>query len=130
MESRSLLDSPLKGSACMNTRLILSGVMSLAVILSGCGTDGSSKEKPKDDAEETVVPEAEKGVEHLDMIANDEQIIKTLKESGKIPENATKEDIEKALQDYIKDKNADTLKNEKEKQKYIEELKEKIKNEQ
>ncbi|MEW4220860.1 hypothetical protein [Rossellomorea marisflavi] len=114
----------------MKTRLILSGVMSLVVILSGCGTDGSSKEKPKDDAEETVVPEAEKGVEHLDMIANDEQIIKTLKESGKIPENATKEDIEKALQDYIKDKNADTLKNEKEKQKYIEELKEKIKNEQ
>lgn len=60
------------------------------------------------------------------MIANDEKIIEMLKKKGEIPEDATSEEINNALQKYLQDKNPGNLQDEKEKKKYINDLKEKI----
>jgi bacillopeptidase F (M6 metalloprotease family) len=63
------------------------------------------------------------------MIANDEKIIQMLKEKGEIPEDATTEEINNALQKYLQQKNPGSLESEKAKKKYIEELKQKIQKE-
>jgi bacillopeptidase F (M6 metalloprotease family) len=66
--------------------------------------------------------------EAVKMIANDEKIIEMLKKSGEIPENASQEEISGALQKYLKDRAPGSLKDEKAKQNYINELKKKIQN--
>ncbi|WP_137791715.1 hypothetical protein [Bacillus sp. E(2018)] len=63
------------------------------------------------------------------MIANDEKIIQMLKDKGEIPENATTEEINNALQKYLQQKKPGNLEDEKAKKKYIEELKQKIQKE-
>jgi bacillopeptidase F (M6 metalloprotease family) len=62
------------------------------------------------------------------MMANDEKIIEMLKKKGEIPENATPEEINKALQNYLKKKAPEpgSLQDEKAKKKYINHLKEQI----
>lgn len=49
-----------------------------------------------------------------------------LKDKGEIPENATTEEINSALQKYLQQKKPGNLEDEKAKKKYIEELKQKI----
>ncbi|MBY6036808.1 hypothetical protein KUV80_09090 [Fictibacillus nanhaiensis] len=64
--------------------------------------------------------------EVIRMIANDEKIIEMLKKSGEIPEGASQEEINKALQKYLQKKAPGNFQDEKEKLKYINELKENI----
>jgi bacillopeptidase F (M6 metalloprotease family) len=69
--------------------------------------------------------------EAVSIIANDDRIIEMLKKNGEIPEDATPEEIQKALKKYLQKKapGPGTLQDEKAKQKYINELKEKIQKE-
>ncbi|MCP3032276.1 hypothetical protein LF817_13090 [Halobacillus sp. A1] len=63
---------------------------------------------------------------HVDMMANDERIISMLKESGFISEDATPEEIEQALNEYVKEKAEGHDFNEKDSKAYLEELKKEI----
>lgn len=100
------------------------------LLLSGCGVNDQPVDNDQDSYEvnsdvpttETNQPSSNK----IDVIANDEKIIEMLKKTGVISENASHQEIEKALQKYLQDKNSDQLTNEKEKKKYIDEIKKKI----
>ncbi|MDP4552861.1 hypothetical protein Q9251_18440 [Alkalihalobacillus macyae] len=63
------------------------------------------------------------------MIANDEKIIEMLKSSGVIKENATSEEIEEAVNNYLQKKAEQNKMNEKSDKKTIEELKKEIQKE-
>jgi bacillopeptidase F (M6 metalloprotease family) len=97
-------------------KFILILVFSLG--LTACSLNEDTKQNNK--IEENLDTEAVK------MIANDEKIIEMLKKKGEIPEDATQEEITKALQKYLKDKSPGSLKDVKEKHNYMNELKEKI----
>ncbi|MFE1243210.1 hypothetical protein ACFW35_03675 [Fictibacillus sp. NPDC058756] len=92
----------------------------LTVAITACSNTKDSKSEQPVDKEPTN--------EAVNMIANDEKIIEMLKKKGEIPEDASQEEITKALQKYLKNKapGPGTLKDEKEKQNYINKLKEEI----
>ncbi|MGB8001275.1 MAG: hypothetical protein WCF60_14440 [Anaerobacillus sp.] len=93
-------------------------------ILNGCAADEGPVKDEQDSSE--VDSEAPATETNLDVIANDEKIIEMLKKTGVISEDASQQEIEKALQKYLQDKNSHQLTNEKEKKKYIDEIKKKI----
>ncbi|WP_130293985.1 hypothetical protein [Fictibacillus sp. BK138] len=104
----------------MKQWLTLLVVVLFTVAFTACSnTEDSKSEQP---GEKNPTTEA------VNMIANDEKIIEMLKKKGEIPEDASQEEIEKALQKYLKGKASGpgSLKDEKEKQKYINKLKEDI----
>lgn len=98
--------------------------MILVVLFSIALTACSDSEKSKSDKPDDNNPQTEA----VNMIANDEKIIEMLKKKGEIPEDASQEEITKALQKYLKNKapGPGSLKDEKEKQNYINKLKEEI----
>ncbi|MDR7072999.1 hypothetical protein [Fictibacillus barbaricus] len=114
----------------MNRSLLLI-LLALTVTSAGCSADKAEKketihhEKQKSDSKKTQESEA------VTIIANDERIIEMLKKNGEIPEDATPEEIQAALKKYLQKKAPEpgTLQDEKAKQKYINELKEKIQKE-
>ncbi|MGM0830810.1 MAG: hypothetical protein ACQEU4_21555 [Bacillota bacterium] len=113
----------------MNGKRILSFFL-VPILLSGCGgTDDQPVQEGLDSSEvnsDLPSPDSNQTADKLDVLANDEKIIEMLKKTGVISEDASPEEIEKALQKYLKDKNSNQLINEKEKKKYIEEIKKKI----
>ncbi|KAA0565995.1 hypothetical protein ACQCWA_16690 [Rossellomorea aquimaris] len=113
----------------MNGKWILSFFL-VPILLSGCGgTDDQPVQEDLDSSEvnsDLPSPDSNQTADKLDVLANDEKIIEMLKKTGVISEDASPEEIEKALQKYLKDKNSNQLINEKEKKKYIEEIKKKI----
>ncbi len=64
--------------------------------------------------------------EEVNVLANDEKIIEMLKKSGVIEEDASPEEINQALEKYLKRKAEDNRLKEKSSEKYIEELKKQI----
>ena len=62
----------------------------------------------------------------VNVLANDEKIIEMLKSSGKIAEDASPEEIQQALENYLKGKAEDNRLKEKSSEKYIEDLKKQI----
>jgi bacillopeptidase F (M6 metalloprotease family) len=92
----------------------------LTVAFTACSNKEDSKSEQPGDKNPTT--------EAVNMIANDEKIIEMLKKKGEIPEDASQEEITKALQKYLKNKEPGpgSLKDEKEKQNYINKLKEEI----
>ncbi|MGG1629286.1 hypothetical protein [Rossellomorea sp. NRS-1567] len=113
----------------MNGKWILSFLL-VPILLNGCGgTDDQPVQEEQDSSEvnsDLPSPDTNQPADKLDVLANDEKIIEMLKKTGVISEDASPEEIEKALQKYLKDKNSNQLINEKEKKKYIEEIKKKI----
>lgn len=102
----------------------MSAFLLVPLLLSGCGADDQPIDNDQDSSD---VQSDEPAIEtNLDVLANDEKIIEMLKKTGVIAEDASHEEIEKALQKYLQDKNGDQLTNEKEKEKYIDEIKKKI----
>lgn len=94
------------------------------LFLNGCGADEQKNEQDSTEVNSDVP--ADQPGSKMDVLANDEKIIEMLKKTGVISEDASHEEIEKALQKYLQDKSSDQLNNEKEKQKYIDEIKKKI----
>ncbi|MBD7962930.1 hypothetical protein [Fictibacillus norfolkensis] len=88
-----------------------------------------SEEKAESDPKDSSDSKSAEQNEVTAMIANDERIIQMLKDKGEIPENATTEEINNALQKYLQQKKPGNLEDEKAKKKYIEELKQKIQKE-
>ncbi|TMU83969.1 hypothetical protein FGG79_17645 [Bacillus sp. BHET2] len=102
----------------------ISPLLLVPILLSGCA---GGEQPVKDEQDSTEVDSEAPATEtNLDVIANDEKIIEMLKKTGVISEDASQEEIEKALQKYLQDKNSHQLTNEKEKKKYIDEIKKKI----
>ncbi|QHE63494.1 hypothetical protein FHE72_22740 [Rossellomorea vietnamensis] len=97
------------------------------VLLNGCASEEPKKEQDSTEVNSDVpAAETDQPASKMDVLANDEKIIEMLKKTGVIAEDASHEEIEKALQKYLQDKNNDQLTNEKEKKKYIDEIKKKI----
>ncbi|MED1862240.1 hypothetical protein P4V41_02025 [Fictibacillus nanhaiensis] len=88
-----------------------------------------SEEKAESDPKDSSGSKSAEQNEVTAMIANDERIIQMLKDKGEIPEDATTEEINNALQKYLQQKKPGNLEDEKAKKKYIEELKQKIQKE-
>ncbi|MET3727221.1 bacillopeptidase F (M6 metalloprotease family) [Fictibacillus halophilus] len=88
-----------------------------------------SEEKAESDPKDSSDSKSAEQNEVTAMIANDEKIIQMLKNKGEIPEDATTEEINNALQKYLQQKKPGNLEDEKAKKKYIEELKQKIQKE-
>ncbi|MGA4718752.1 hypothetical protein [Fictibacillus nanhaiensis] len=102
------------------------------IFLVSCSTqehDNHSGKKTESDTKDSSSSNKAEQNEVTTMIANDEKIIQMLKEKGEIPEDATTEEINNALQKYLQQKNPNNLESEKAKKKYIEELKQKIQKE-
>jgi bacillopeptidase F (M6 metalloprotease family) len=104
----------------MKQWLTLLVVVLFSVAFTACSNTEDSKSEQPGDKNPTT--------EAVNMIANDEKIIEMLKKKGEIPEDASQEEIAKALQKYLKNKapGPGSLKDEKEKQNYINKLKEEI----
>ncbi|MCR8849954.1 hypothetical protein NQ095_16160 [Rossellomorea sp. SC111] len=101
--------------------------LSAGLLLSGCATDDGKKDQDSTEVNsDAPAAETDQPANKMDVLANDEKIIEMLKKTGVISEDASHEEIEKALQKYLQDKNSDQLTNEKEKKKYIDEIKKKI----
>ncbi|KPL58181.1 hypothetical protein AM506_17840 [Rossellomorea vietnamensis] len=99
----------------------------VGLLLSGCATEDQKDEQDSTEVNSDVpAAETDQPANKVDVLANDEKIIEMLKKTGVISEDASHEEIEKALQKYLQDKNSDQLTNEKEKKKYIDEIKKKI----
>lgn len=99
----------------------------VAGLLNGCAADDQKNDQDSTEVNSDVpAGETDQQANKIDVLANDEKIIEMLKKTGVISEDASHEEIEKALQKYLQDKNSDQLNNEKEKKKYIEEIKKKI----
>ncbi|WP_406686033.1 hypothetical protein [Rossellomorea vietnamensis] len=97
------------------------------LLLGGCAADDGKKDQDSTEVNSDVpAAETDQPASKMDVLANDEKIIEMLKKTGVIAEDASHEEIEKALQKYLQDKNNDQLTNEKEKKKYIDEIKKKI----
>ncbi len=80
-------------------------------------------------AEKDGTVEEEMRSDQVKMIANDEKIIEMLKSSGAIKENATSEEIDEAVNNYLQKKAKQNKINEKSDKKTIEELKKEIQKE-
>jgi bacillopeptidase F (M6 metalloprotease family) len=95
-------------------------VVLFLIAFTACSKTEDSKSEPSNDKNPAT--------EAVNMIANDEKIIEMLKKKGEIPEDASQDEIAEALQKYLKDKTPGpgSLKDEKEKQNYINKLKEEI----
>jgi bacillopeptidase F (M6 metalloprotease family) len=95
----------------------------------GCSTQ--EKEPVQHENHKVSNSQNKKQSEAVNIIANDDRIIEMLKKNGEIPEDATPEQINEALQKYLKKKapGPGTLQDEKAKNKYINELKERIQKE-
>ncbi|GGB45555.1 hypothetical protein [Fictibacillus barbaricus] len=107
-------------------------VLFLMTVFTSCSSLSNKEEDVqynKKDAQHEKAHSSEQSNEVSTMIANDEKIIKMLKEKGEIPEDATQEEISQALQKYLQNKNPVNLQDEKAKNKYLKEIKEKIQNE-
>lgn len=113
----------LKGSDTVRSKWKFAFIL-VPVLLNGCASEDPEEEQDSTEVNSDVP--AEKPTNKMDVLANDEKIIEMLKKTGVISEDASHEEIEKALQKYLQDKNNDQLNNEKEKQKYIDEIKKKI----
>jgi bacillopeptidase F (M6 metalloprotease family) len=99
----------------------------VSLLLSGCAVDEGKNDQDSTEVNSDVPEdETDQPANKIDVLANDEKIIEMLKKTGVISEDASHEEIEKALQKYLQDKNSDQLTNEKEKKKYIDEIKKKI----
>ncbi|PFA68124.1 hypothetical protein CN378_08425 [Bacillus sp. AFS015802] len=99
----------------------------VGLLLTGCAADDQKKEQDSTEVNsDAPAADTDEPAGKIDVLANDEKIIEMLKKKGVISEDATHEEIEKALQKYLQNKNNDQLTNEKEKQKYIDEIKKKI----
>jgi bacillopeptidase F (M6 metalloprotease family) len=99
----------------------------VGLLLSGCAVDeGKNNQDSTEVNSDVPEDETDQPANKIDVLANDEKIIEMLKKTGVISEDASHEEIEKALQKYLQDKNSDQLTNEKEKKKYIDEIKKKI----
>ena len=96
------------------------------MLLNGCASEDQKDEQEQDSTEVNSDVPSDQPADKMDVLANDEKIIEMLKKTGVISKDASHEEIEKALQKYLQDKNNDQLNNEKEKQKYIDEIKKKI----
>ncbi|MCA0172592.1 hypothetical protein [Bacillus sp. RAR_GA_16] len=99
-------------------------ILLVILLLSGCGNaiekvDSSTENREQKTSEVDFNRQVE-------MMANDEKIIEMLKESGEIPKDASPTEIQKALEDYLKEKSNDVKANQKSSEKYIEELKKQI----
>ncbi len=94
--------------------------------LLGKNTKESEEKKAETDPKDSSDSKSAEQNEVTAMIANDERIIQMLKDKGEIPENATTEEINNALQKYLQQKKPGNLEDEKAKKKYIEELKQSI----
>jgi bacillopeptidase F (M6 metalloprotease family) len=94
---------------------------SLLFILASCSVNDDKINEKKNDVQQ-------QHKEVVNMIANDEKIIEMLKKKGEIPKNATPEEINQALQNYLKNKAPEpgSLQDEKAKKNYINHLKEQI----
>ncbi|MBH0157049.1 hypothetical protein IHV10_11775 [Fictibacillus sp. 5RED26] len=97
--------------------------------LPGKNTKESEEKKAETDPKDSSDSKSAEQNEVTAMIANDERIIQMLKDKGEIPENATTEEINNALQKYLQQKKPGNLEDEKAKKKYIEELKQSIQKE-
>ena len=107
-------------------------VLFLMTVFTSCSSLSNKEEdvqQNKKDAQHEKAHSTEQSNEVSTMIANDEKIIEMLKEKGEIPEDATQEEISQALQKYLQNKNPVNLQDEKAKNKYLKEIKEKIQNE-
>lgn len=108
-------------------------VLFLMTVFTSCSSLSNKEEEDvqhnKKDAQHENAHSSEQSNEVSTMIANDEKIIEMLKEKGEIPEDATQEEISQALQKYLQNKNPVNLQDEKAKNKYLKEIKEKIQNE-
>ncbi|MBH0169546.1 MAG: hypothetical protein ACQET8_07135 [Bacillota bacterium] len=111
--------------------------VSTLIFLMSCSTQENdnlpgkkeSEEKAESDQKDSSDSKSAEQNEVTAMIANDEKIIQMLKNKGEIPEDATTEEINNALQKYLQQKKPGNLEDEKAKKKYIEELKQKIQKE-
>ncbi|KZE67826.1 hypothetical protein AWM68_18860 [Fictibacillus phosphorivorans] len=110
----------------MKTFMRIFLLVSLSSILVSCGSQTEQKNNVQQNEKETTDSDSKAKNEVNTMIANDEKIIEMLKKKGEIPEDATPEEINQALQKYLQNKNPGNLQNEKEKKQYINDLKEKI----
>ena len=108
----------------------------VAMSLSGCAgeqnTNATVTEMDSTLEEETVKENAPASTtndpvsEEVNVLANDEKIIEMLKKSGVIAEDASPEEINQALEKYLKGKAEDNRLKEKSSEKYIEDLKKQI----
>ncbi|WNB92854.1 hypothetical protein [Bacillus sp. NEB1478] len=113
----------------MKRSIVFFILATFAITATSCSAD---KKEPVQHEEHKISDSQNKTEsEAVNIIANDDRIIEMLKKNGEIPENATPEEIQEALQKYLKKKapGPGTLQDEKAKQKYINELKEKIQKE-
>ncbi|MGG1684374.1 hypothetical protein [Pseudalkalibacillus sp. NRS-1564] len=108
---------------------ILLGTL-LFVGLAGCGNnEAQTVNTSKDDVgEETTAPATSEGdfSQEARMMANDEKLIEMLMSTGVIKENATPSEIQKALEEYLKEKAEGIDQGAKPSEKYIEDLKKQI----
>ncbi|MFK3959846.1 hypothetical protein [Guptibacillus hwajinpoensis] len=108
---------------------ILLGTLILAG-LAGCGeNEANIINTAKDDGSvETTAPATSEDdfSQQVRMIANDEKIIEMLKSTGVIKEDATPDEIQKALEEYLKKKAKGIDQDAKSSEKYIEDLKKQI----
>ena len=115
-----------KGSDGMSGKWVFAFLLG-GLLLGGCAADDGKKDQDSTEVNSDVpAAETDQPASKVDVLANDEKIIEMLKKTGVIAEDASHEEIEKALQKYLQDKNSDQLTNEKEKKKYIDEIKKKI----
>ena len=108
----------------------------LALSLTGCAGElqsNSANNELDTNIEENTVEEtvsestmSDNMSTEVNVLANDEKIIEMLKSSGKIAEDASPEEIQQALKEYLKGKAEDNKGKEKSSKKYIEELKKQI----
>ncbi|WP_394173078.1 hypothetical protein [Guptibacillus hwajinpoensis] len=108
------------------------GFVLLSILLMGMmGCAGNEEQQPNassiSNATKDGTVEEEMRSDQVKMIANDEKIIEMLKSSGAIKENATSEEIEEAVNNYLRKKAEQNKMNEK--SKTIEELKKEIQKE-
>ncbi|MGA9287174.1 MAG: hypothetical protein WBV93_02395 [Anaerobacillus sp.] len=108
----------------------------VAMSLSGCAAEQNTnatvtemdstleEEKVKENAPASTTNDPVS--EEVNVLANDEKIIEMLKKSGVIAEDASPEEINQALEKYLKGKAEDNQLKEKSSEKYIEDLKKQI----
>lgn len=100
-------------------------VLLASIILMGMVGCAASEEQ-QSNAEKDGTIEEEVRSDQVKMIANDEKIIEMLKSSGAIKENATPEEIEEAVNNYLQKKVEQNKMTEKSDKKTIEQLKKEI----
>ncbi|WP_283152529.1 hypothetical protein [Guptibacillus hwajinpoensis] len=108
---------------------ILVGTL-LLLGIAGCGNNEAQTVNTSkgDVGEETAVPATSEDEfsQEARMMANDEKLIEMLKSTGVIKEDATPSEIQKALEEYLKEKAEGIDQGAKSSEKYIEDLKKQI----